>query len=466
MGGQFILRIEDTDQKRFVQGAEKYIVDSLEWLNLKPDEGPVIGGDFGPYKQSERFDLYSENIKTLMTSGKAYYAFDTPEELDAQRVKDPNWTYNASQRGEMRNAISLSKDETEKRLAENVPYVVRIKIPEEREILVEDEIRGKVVFNSRELDDKVLMKQDGLPTYHLANVIDDHFMKISHVIRGEEWLSSAALHVLLYEYFGWNVPKWVHLPLILKPEGKGKLSKRDGEKAGFPVFPMNWEDPKSGEVASGYKESGYFPEAVVNMLALLGWNPGTEQEVFTIDELSEQFSLERINKSGARFDPDKAKWFNQEYLRQKSDDELIDLLQPLLAGKGFDVERNQTASVVGLMRGRAQFISDMSFVGMLFNVPEEFDEKTIRKKWKENTHQILNKYSDSLKSLDGFDSGSIEEGFKAFLEKNEIGMGALMPNLRLVLTGLASGPSLYHIMEILGKEECVNRIGSGILKLT
>ncbi|NND76682.1 MAG: glutamate--tRNA ligase [Flavobacteriales bacterium] len=466
MGGQFLLRIEDTDQKRYVDGAEEYIVKSLEWLGLWPDEGPGIGGDYGPYKQSERSALYLEHIEKLLASGHAYYAFDTPEELNAQREKDPNWTYNASQRKGMRNSVSLPEEETKALLEKREPYVVRIKIPTEREVVVDDVIRGKVVFNSKEIDDKVLMKQDGLPTYHLANVIDDHHMKITHVIRGEEWLSSAALHVLLYESFGWEAPNWVHLPLILKPEGKGKLSKRDGEKGGFPVFPLNWNDPMSGEEIIGYKESGYFPEAVVNMLALLGWNPGTEQEIFSLEELTKHFSLERINRSGARFDPEKSKWFNQEYLRQKNNDELADLLLPFLNEKGFEADKNLSLKIVELMKERANFVRDMSEVDLLFHRPEKFDEKTHRKKWKENTAQILKDYSNSVRSAEKFNAEQIEIDFKAFLEKNELGMGALMPNLRLVLTGIGSGPSLYHIMEILGKEECLARTEKGISKLS
>ena len=320
--GTFILRIEDTDRNRYVTGAEEYIKKSLNWLNISPDEGPDQGGDYGPYRQSERTAIYQEMVQRLVEGGHAYYAFDTPQELDAKRKEDPNWTYGVRERPLMKNSATLSDDEVNRLLENGSPYTIRAKIPSNETIVVEDAIRGRVEFDSNLLDDKVLLKKDGFPTYHLANVVDDHLMEISHVIRGEEWLSSAALHTLLYRFFSWTAtqPVFAHLPLILKPEGKGKLSKRDGEKGGFPVFPMNWEDNEKGQVSIGYKESGYFPEAVVNMLALLGWNPGTEQEIFALERLCEAFTLDRVNKSGARFDPEKAKWFNQEYLKDKSND--------------------------------------------------------------------------------------------------------------------------------------------------
>ena len=465
--GRFILRIEDTDRNRFVSGAEEYINNSLEWLNIAPDESPDQEGEHGPYRQSERTEIYQEMIQLLIKNGSAYYAFDTPEELDAKRNEDPNWTYGVNERSEMRNSVSLSEDEVQTLLESGAPYTIRAKIPANEQVIVEDAIRGRVEFDSNLLDDKVLLKNDGYPTYHLANVVDDHLMEISHVIRGEEWLSSAALHTLLYKFFGWSEtqPVFAHLPLILKPEGKGKLSKRDGEKGGFPVFPLTWQDPVKNETSIGYKESGYFPEAVVNMLALLGWNPGTEQEIFSLDDLCKAFTLDRVNKSGARFDPEKAKWFNQEYLKEKTIGELSIDLKSSFDDNGNHVEIELAEQIVELMKERSSFVSDMKNVPYLFNGPDEFDEKTHRKKWKEQTPELLGRYALNLSGLEIFDPEKIEEHFKSFLESNEIGMGAVMPNLRLVLTGMGSGPSLYKIMSILGKEECLRRIESGIERL-
>lgn len=457
-GGDFILRIEDTDQKRYVEGAESYIISALNWLGLSFDEGPENGGEKGPYRQSERNELYREHIAKLLAEGNVYYAFDSAEELNAKRAENPNWTYNAQVRSEMRNSISLGEEETKRLLGQGAPYVIRTKIPSDRKITVKDIIRGEVVFDAEQLDDKVLIKEDGLPTYHFANIVDDHHMEISHVIRGEEWLSSAALHEILYEFSGWEAPVWVHLPLILKPNGKGKLSKRDGELGNFPVFPLEWNDPNSDAKWMGFKEEGYFPDALVNILALLGWNPGTEQEMFSKAQLIEAFSLARINNSGARFDPEKAKWFNKEYLQNQSEESLIAELESQLKSKGLENESIEVSKVVELMKDRSHFASEMASVDFLYKRPETFDEKTLRKKWKEATPQLLSDYVKSLSNLDEFNAPKIEEHFKAFLEEKEVGMGAIMPNLRLSLTGLGSGPSLYLIIEILGKEESINRI--------
>ncbi len=464
-GGDFILRIEDTDQKRYVDGAEAYIISALNWLGLAFDEGPEQGGEKGPYRQSERSELYKEHIDKLLQDGNAYYAFDTPEELAKKRNENPNWTYNASARNEMRNSISLGQEVAEDLIEKGTPYVIRTKIPENKKITVSDIIRGDVVFDSSQLDDKVLIKEDRLPTYHFANIVDDHLMEISHVIRGEEWLSSAALHQLLYEFLGWTAPVWVHLPLILKPTGKGKLSKRDGELGNFPVFPLEWNDPSSEDVWKGFKEEGYFPEAIVNILALLGWNPGTEQELFSLNELIKAFSLDRINNSGARFDPEKAKWFNKEYLQVQPEKDLVDTLSKELYSRGLQKETIQTEKVVSLMKDRSHFIAEMANVEFLFNSPKEFNEKTLRKKWKEETPELLREYSHGLSQLEEFDEVSIEEHFKQFIEHKGIGMGAIMPNLRLALTGLGSGPSLYLIIEILGKNQSVDRINNSIEKM-
>ena len=458
--GEFILRIEDTDQKRYVAGAEEYIVESLNWLGLDLDEGPQAGGAVGPYRQSERSEIYKSHIHTLIEKGHAYYAFDTAEELDNRRSEDANWSYNSTVRLTMRNSLSMSKNECEELLSNSTPYVIRARIPDSQQILVSDLVRGEVSFDSSQLEDKVLMKSDGLPTYHFANIVDDHLMEISHVIRGEEWLSSAPLHVLLYQFFGWTAPKWVHLPLILKPEGKGKLSKRDGQKGGFPVFPLEWTDPLSNEHSSGYREEGYFPEALINILALLGWNPGTEQELFNINELIRAFSLERINKSGARFDPDKAIWFNTEYLKKIEDRELAELLKPLLIQEGKRADDELCLKIVSLMKDRSHFVKEMTNVNYLFEQPNHYDEKTLRKKWKEQSADLLTEYSSVMTGLVAFNSVSIEEQFRSFLGNKEIGMGALMPLLRLAFTGMGNGPSLYQIMEILGAEECKLRIGN------
>lgn len=463
--GKFILRVEDTDQTRFVPGAEEYIIESLKWCGISPDEGQGVGGEYGPYKQSERKHLYRQYADELVEKGLAYYAFDTPEELDEmrerlKRAKVAAPQYNAVTRETMKNSLTLSTDEVEKKLEAGEPYVIRLKIPRDEEVRFEDAIRGWVVVHSSNIDDKVIFKSDGMPTYHLANVVDDHLMKISHVIRGEEWLPSAPLHVLLYRYLGWEdtAPTFAHLPLILKPDGNGKLSKRDGDRLGFPVFPLEWKDPKSGEISSGYRENGYYPGAFINMLAFLGWNPGTAQEIFSLEELCEAFTLKRVGKAGAKYDPEKTKWFNQQYLRQQSLDSLLTDFKSVMETQNWEADDKYTKKVIELIMERATFVEDMAEGAYLFERPESFDEKTLRKKWKDNTADLVEEYCTKLEAEDDFTSSTLEASFKAFLSEKEIGMGQLMPNIRLLLTGLGMGPSLFGIMEILGKEECVDRI--------
>ena len=468
--GDFILRIEDTDQTRYVEGAEAYIQESLKWCGLYPDESPENPGDFGPYRQSERKSMYKEFADRLINNGTAYYAFDSSEELEkvremAKEAKMPNWQYNTITRSSMKNSLTLSEDETNKLLEDGVPYTIRIKMPRNEDVRFFDEIRGWVVVNTSNMDDKVIFKGDGMPTYHLANVVDDYSMKISHVIRGEEWLPSAPLHVLLYRYLGWeeNMPKFAHLPLILKPDGNGKLSKRDGDRLGFPVFPLEWTDPSTNEISSGYKEKGYFSDAFINMLAFLGWNPGTSQELFSLDELIEEFTLERVGKSGAKFDPDKTKWFNQQYLRNKSNSDLGKLLKGKIE-KDYSAEF--LAEVAGLMKERASFIEDMLEGDYLFTPPLEYDAKTLRKKWKETTPANMENLKKVLNEITDFNAAEIELRFKAFLEDNNLGMGTVLPNFRLLVTGKGMGPSMFQIAALLGKKETIDRFNHGIEKIT
>ena len=469
-GGKFILRIEDTDQTRFVPGAEDYILEALKWCGIEPDEGVGYGGDFGPYRQSERMELYGQYVKQLIENGDAYYAFDTPEEIAAKRTEaEANksvWQYDASTRMDMRNSLSLPADEVETLLASDIPVTVRFKIPADEEVVFEDEIRGVVRIQTKVLDDKVLLKSDQFPTYHMANIVDDHLMEISHVIRGEEWLPSAPLHILLYRALGWEAPKFAHLPLILKPTGNGKLSKRDGDKGGFPVFPLEWNDPKSGNVSSGYRESGYFPEAFINMLLMLGWNPGDEQEVFSNDEMIKAFSLERVVKSGARFNPDKAKWFNEHYLRAKSHEELGSMIQSMLDEQGVELSADKCVQIAAMMAERSAFAHELIAADYLFAAPETYHEKTLRKKWKEATPQIMEGLITVLDGIDSFDAASIETGFKGYLESNELGMGAVLPNFRLLVTGEGGGPSMFAIAEFLGKEETLKRMRDGLARIT
>jgi glutamyl-tRNA synthetase len=466
-GGDFILRIEDTDQKRFVPGAEDYIKEALAWCGISPDEGPGFGGETGPYKQSERKELYAKYVQTLLDNGNAYYAFDTPEELDEMRerlkaagVAAPQ--YNAGTRGTMKNSLSLSADEVDLRLKRGDAHVIRLKVPRNDEIRFEDEIRGWVVVRSSNVDDKVLYKSDGMPTYHLANIVDDHLMGITHVIRGEEWLPSAPLHILLYKAFGWDPPKFAHLPLILRPDGKGKLSKRDGDRLGFPVFPLNWTDPNTGEESSGYRERGYYPEAFVNMLAMLGWNPGTEQELFTLEELVNAFSLERVGRSGARFDPDKTLWYNQQYLRKQSDNALAERFRSDLEGAGISISAEDALTAVGLIKERAVFPQDLIDGRYLFDPEYPIDEVALQKKWSAESGPLMEEFAAHLNKLEEFDRGSIETALKEFLQVSGNKMGAIMPLFRLFVAGRMSGPGMYEVGELLGKEEVLRRIDRGL----
>ena len=469
--GDFLLRLEDTDQTRLVPGAEQYILDALSWCKINIDEGLGHGGDLGPYKQSDRKPMYRQYADILLEKGHAYYAFDTAEELDnmRQRMKNagvPSPQYNSVVRDSMQNSISLSEDEVKQRLDKGDSYVIRIKMPRNEEVKINDTIRGWVVVNTNNLDDKVLYKSDGMPTYHLANVVDDHLMKITHVIRGEEWLPSAPLHVLLYRFFDWECPAFAHLPLILKPDGNGKLSKRDGDRLGFPVFPTEWTNPETNEASSGYREEGYFSEAFTNMLAFLGWNPGTAQEIFSMDELVESFSLQRVGKAGAKFDFDKTKWFNQQYLRSKSGNELAQLIHTKITeSKAVDIQF--LAKVCELMKERATFIEDIwESSQFFFDSPSEYDEKTHRKKWKEHTPDILKKVSQLFSEMSDFSAENIEKKFKSLLEKNEWSLGMVLPSFRLAVTGKGIGPSMFIISELLGKDEVVERIETAIQKLS
>lgn len=469
-GGDFILRIEDTDQTRFVPAAEQYIIDSLKWCGLEFDEGVGIGGPHAPYRQSERKPIYVQYADELIANGNAYYAFDTPAELDAIREKITAETkgvfqYDAKTRGELNNSLVLSKEETQAKLNAGDAYVIRFKMPLNETVLVNDIIRGEVSVNTAQLDDKVLFKSDGMPTYHLANIVDDHLMDISHVIRGEEWLPSAPLHVLLYKALGWEAPIFAHLPLILKPTGNGKLSKRDGDKMGFPVFPMAWKTV-DGETYSGYREDGYFKAAFVNMLALLGWNDGTEQEIFSLEELTNLFSLERVGKSGAKFDPEKTKWFNQQYLRNISNEELAELYKPELSQKGISINDEKLATIISLVKERVNFVKelwDQTF--FFFNAPTEYDAQMVKKRWKEDTGALLNEVVDILKALGSWDATTIHDAIALFIEQKGIGMGAVMTALRLSIVGSGMGPDLCTILELIGKEETIARVSKAVSEI-
>lgn len=469
--GTFILRIEDTDQNRFVQGAEAYITEALEWCGLTPDESPVTGGPFRPYRQSERKAMYADFALQLVANGNAYYSFDSEDEIaSCRQAAEQNkqvWQYDASTRMNMRNSLTCSTEET-KTLIEKGAWTIRFRMPENEDIVFEDEIRGTVRINSSVLDDKVLLKSDGMPTYHLANIVDDHLMEISHVIRGEEWLPSAPLHVMLYRAFGWTAPKFAHLPLILKPEGNGKLSKRDGDKGGFPVFPIKWVDPTSGAEASGYRESGYSPEAFINMLLMLGWNPGDEQELFSREEMIQAFSLERVVKSGARFNPDKARWFNEQYLRNTPIEKLVIQLEKTLTDRGLTPSSKQDNAlelICEMMLERSSFIHEMADASYLYAAPTEFDEKTVNKRWKENSGALLSEFTSTLEQINTFDADGVEKAFNEFITSRELGMGAVLPLFRLLVTGLPGGPSMFAIAAFLGKEETLNRLRKGIAQL-
>ena len=469
-GGDMIFRIEDTDSQRFVPGAEAYIIESLEWLGIKFDEGVSYGGEYGPYRQSERKEIYRKYVDRLLENGKAYIAFDTPEELDAKRQEVSNFQYDASTRMQMRNSLTLSKDEVNALIAEGKQYVVRFKIEPGEDIQVNDLIRGEVVINSSVLDDKVLYKSaDNLPTYHLANIVDDHLMEVSHVIRGEEWLPSAPLHVLLYRAFGWEdtMPRFAHLPLLLKPDGKGKLSKRDGDRLGFPVFPLEWHDPKTGEVSSGYRESGYLPEAVVNFLALLGWNPGNDQEIMSMDELVRLFSLEKCSKSGAKFDYEKGKWFNHKYIQLKSDEELADLFLPLLAEKGITADKSVVARIISLVKGRVSFVKELwDQTAFFFIAPDTYEEKSVKKRWKEETPAQMTELIDILESLPDFTSAPAEKEVLTWIEGKSYHLGNVMNAFRLAVVGECKGPHMFDITEIMGKDETISRIRKAIERLS
>ena len=468
-GGDLIFRIEDTDSNRFVPGAEQYIIESFKWLGITFDEGVSFGGDYGPYRQSERRDIYKKYVQQLLDNGRAYIAFDTPQELEAKRAEVPNFQYDASTRLQMRNSLVMPREEVEALIAEGKQYVVRFRIEPNQEVHVHDLIRGEVVINSSVLDDKVLYKSaDQLPTYHLANIVDDHLMEVSHVIRGEEWLPSAPLHVLLYRAFGWeeSMPQFAHLPLLLKPEGNGKLSKRDGDRLGFPVFPLEWHDPKSGEISSGYREAGYLPEAVINFLALLGWNPGNDQELMTMDELIQLFSLEHCSKAGAKFDYKKGTWFNHEYILRKSDAELAQLFKPVLVAQGVQVARysdDYLARVVSLVKGRVNFIKELwDQSKFFFQAPDAYAEKDVKKRWSVETPAIMGELMELLEGLENFESKAAEEQVIGWISAKGYHLGNVMNAFRLAVVGECKGPHMFDITELLGKEETIRRITKAV----
>ena len=464
--GELVFRIEDTDSNRFVPGAEEYILESFRWLGIKFDEGVSFGGNHGPYRQSERREIYKKYVQQLLEEGKAYYAFDTPEELEAKRAEGSNFQYDSHTRMQMRNSLTLPKDEVERLISEGEQYTVRFKIEPGQEIHINDMIRDDVCIKSDILDDKVLYKSaDELPTYHLANIVDDHLMEISHVIRGEEWLPSAPLHVLLYQAFGWEdtMPRFAHLPLLLKPEGKGKLSKRDGDRLGFPVFPLEWHDPKTEEVSSGYRESGYFPEAVVNFLALLGWNPGTEQELFSLDELVQAFDITKCSKSGAKFDYQKGIWFNHEYILRKSDEEIARLFAPIVANNGVEETFDRVQLVVSMMKDRVSFVKELwPLCSFFFIAPTEYDEKTVKKRWKENSTQQMTELCEVLENIEDFSIEGQEAIVEKWIADKGYKMGDIMNAFRVALVGIGKGPGMFDISAFLGKEETIHRLKKAI----
>lgn len=465
-GGEMIFRIEDTDSNRFVPGAEEYILESFKWLGIPFDEGVSFGGNHGPYRQSERKAIYKKYVDELLAAGKAYIAFDTPEELDAKRAEIANFQYDASTRTAMRNSLTLSKEEVDALIAEGKQYVVRFKIEPNENVIVNDLIRGEVVINSSILDDKVLYKSaDELPTYHLANIVDDHLMEVSHVIRGEEWLPSAPLHVLLYRAFGWEdtMPSFAHLPLLLKPEGNGKLSKRDGDRLGFPVFPLEWKDPKTGDVSSGYRESGYLPEAVLNFLALLGWNPGNDQEIMSLDEMVKLFDLKRCSKSGAKFDYKKGIWFNHTYIQQKPNEEIAEMFMPVVKEHGVDVSMEIVAAVVGMMKGRVSFVHELwDACSFFFVAPTAYDEKTAKKRWKEDSAICMGQLAEVLAGVEDFSIEGQEKVVMQWIADMGYHTGNIMNAFRLALVGEGKGPHMFDISWILGKEETIARLNRAI----
>ena len=470
--GTFILRIEDTDQTRYVANAEQYIIDSLEWSNIPFDEGPNKNEKFGPYRQSERKELYKKYADILLENGLAYYAFDTSEQLDAHRkgheAEGKTFIYNWHNRekGRLVNSLVLTDEVVQAKINAGENYVIRFKSPQDETLLMEDEIRGKISIDTNTLDDKILFKGDGMPTYHLANIVDDHLMEISHVIRGEEWLPSMPLHVLLYRAFGWDTPKFAHLPLILKPVGKGKLSKRDGDKLGFPVFPLAYTNEVSGDVSRGYKEDGYFTDAFINMLAFLGWNPGTEQEIFSLEKLVQEFDLKRVSKSGAKFNPDKTNWFQQQYMQTKSDVELTNLYLPFLSEKGITKDKEYVQKVVSSIKERAVFVTDFwDLSSFFFESPTEYDTKASKKNWKEGTAELMQELNAVISSIEDFSSENTEKVIKEWISGKEIGFGKVMQPLRLSLVGKLAGPHLFDIITMIGKNETINRIENAIKTL-
>ena len=469
LGGTFVLRLEDTDRSRFVEGAEEYIKEALEWVGLIPDEGPGYGGDYGPYRQSDRKDIYEGYANKLLKSDNAYFAFDTPEELTAAReaakaAGNHSFKYDATTRLKMRNSLTMPQQEVEDLLETNFPYTVRLKVPQDQIVSFVDKIKGEVKFMTNELDDKVMLKADGMPTYHLANVVDDRLMKINLVIRGDEWLSSTAHHILLYKAFGWDheLPTFAHLPLILKPTGKGKLSKRDGAKFGIPVFPLGWKGDTPESTFLGFKEYGFDPKAVVNFLAFLGWNPGTEQEIFSMEELIKEFSLEKVVKAGARFDYDKARWFNQQYLMGAKDEELLQQIRPLAAAKGYEVEDAFLLKFISLMKERSVILTDFLEKGYYFFEPvREYEGKPIRKKWKPERLSLFEDLRQRIQQCDPFDAATLHTTIKGFVEETQLGFGNVLPILRIAICGIMKGPDIFEIIALLGKEEVDNRLKAG-----
>ncbi|MEO0339320.1 MAG: glutamate--tRNA ligase [Bacteroidota bacterium] len=464
--GTFILRIEDTDQTRYVPGAENYIIEALKWCGIEPSEGPGYGGDYGPYRQSERKDLYGQYAQQLIDSGNAYYAFDTPEELDARREAEKakgnhSFKYDHKVREEMNNSLGMSPEALQARLNSGEPYTIRLKVPVDQSITISDMVRGEVTFQTNELDDKIILKGDGMPTYHLANIVDDHLMEISHVIRGEEWLSSTAHHILLYRALDWEdqMPAFAHLPLILKPTGKGKLSKRDGKKLGMPVFPLSWEADTEEESFVGFKEFGFLPEAALNFLAFLGWNPGTEQELFDLQSLTQAFSIEKIGKSGARFDFDKAKWFNQQYIINGDTDELMTKVRPIIEAHGHQPADEYLRSFINMMKERVVLLPDFWNNGFYFFEDfTDYDQKNIRKKWKAEKRAIFDTFLEMISGIDPFDNDTIKASVEAFMAEHELKFGDILPILRIALTGTMKGPAIFEMMEILGRDEVVRRM--------